>query len=175
MSALKLIINNIERTICVVFMIVDLILLSIQVIGRYVFNSSPAWTEELARYFFIWIIFIGAGYTAQNVGHIAMDAINKLYPKAVRNYAYVAGLLAIIAGSLYIAVISFDYTMGLFAQNRVSMTTGIQMGFVYLAIPLGMLSVAIRTLQSQLLPFFFPSWRHSEENLEDKLDEGRVY
>ena len=63
MSHLKRIDNLIKKveaaTACI--MIVTIVLVgTIQIIFRFLLNSSLVWTEELMRYMFVWLSFITA-------------------------------------------------------------------------------------------------------------------
>ncbi len=31
-----------------------------QVVPRYFFNYTPEWSEELARFLFVWVVFLGS-------------------------------------------------------------------------------------------------------------------
>ena len=44
-----------------------------QFISRYVFNSSIAWTEEIARYLLIYVTFLGSSLAVRNKSHIAVE------------------------------------------------------------------------------------------------------
>ena len=44
-----------------------------QVICRYIFNSSLFWAEELIRYLFIWMFFLGAAEASRVGAHVGMD------------------------------------------------------------------------------------------------------
>jgi TRAP-type C4-dicarboxylate transport system permease small subunit len=44
-----------------------------QFITRYVFNDSAAWTEEIARYELIAVVFIGAAIGVAKNNHIQVD------------------------------------------------------------------------------------------------------
>ena len=57
---LKFLNDYLEETICIILMSVMTIIIFIQVIMRYVMHNSLSWSEELARYCFIWLIYIGA-------------------------------------------------------------------------------------------------------------------
>ncbi|WP_034886289.1 TRAP transporter small permease [Gillisia sp. JM1] len=46
-----------------------------QVFSRYVLNSPSSFTEELARYLFIWIGILGAAYAAGQQTHLAIDIL----------------------------------------------------------------------------------------------------
>jgi TRAP-type C4-dicarboxylate transport system permease small subunit len=46
-----------------------------QVIWRYLFNDPLVWSEELARYLFIWISYISAWVAWKSRSHIALDAV----------------------------------------------------------------------------------------------------
>ena len=59
---LKWLDDNIELYICVFLMSFMTLLVFVQVVMRYVFNNSLSWSEELARYTFIWLIYIGISY-----------------------------------------------------------------------------------------------------------------
>ena len=39
-----------------------LIVMSAQVLWRYVFNDPIYWSEELARYLFVWLTFLAAAW-----------------------------------------------------------------------------------------------------------------
>jgi TRAP-type C4-dicarboxylate transport system permease small subunit len=49
-----------------------------QVIWRYLFNDPLVWSEELARYLFIWISYISAWVAWKSRSHIALDAVTYL-------------------------------------------------------------------------------------------------
>lgn len=51
--------NQLEAHLLVCSLIFTVILVFFQVILRYVFSSSLSWSEELARYIFIWQIWLG--------------------------------------------------------------------------------------------------------------------
>ena len=49
------------------------VLLFVNVILRYVFNAPLAWADEIARFLFTWISFVGASAAIKNKGHVAID------------------------------------------------------------------------------------------------------
>ena len=59
-NILKQIYLHIEEWVSVVFITVALILLTLQVILRFVFNTSFGWIEELSRYLYIWVIYLAS-------------------------------------------------------------------------------------------------------------------
>jgi len=49
------------------------------VVLRYVFNSGLLVSEELSRFFFIWLVFIGGIVAAQNGTHLGVDSfVNRI-------------------------------------------------------------------------------------------------
>lgn len=52
------------------------------VIMRYGFNSGIAASEDIARFLFIWMTFIGAILGVKDKAHLGMDAIVKLLPRS---------------------------------------------------------------------------------------------
>lgn len=46
---------------------------------RYVFRSGLTWSEEGARYLFVWVVFLGAIVATQERGHLAVDLITSRF------------------------------------------------------------------------------------------------
>ncbi|MDT3843841.1 MAG: TRAP transporter small permease [Bacillota bacterium] len=53
----------------------------IQIIGRYVLRIPTPWCEELARYLFIALTYVGSGRAFINGGHIGIDLVDTLVEK----------------------------------------------------------------------------------------------
>ncbi len=51
-----------------------------QVFGRYVLNSSPTWTENLALVLILYVTLIGAAVGVRDAGHIGMDSLLVMLP-----------------------------------------------------------------------------------------------
>ncbi|UWU90684.1 TRAP transporter small permease [Bradyrhizobium sp. CB1015] len=55
-----------------------------QVFGRYVLNSSPTWTENLALVLILYVTLIGAAVGVRDAGHIGMDSLLVMLSHHVR-------------------------------------------------------------------------------------------
>ena len=53
----------------------------IQFVTRYVLNDSAAWTEEIARYFLIGMVFVGATIGVVKNNHIQVDLLYRYLPR----------------------------------------------------------------------------------------------
>ena len=54
-----------------------------QFFTRYVLNNSAAWTEEIARYLLIAVVFVGAAIGVTKNNHIQVDFFYRFMPKAL--------------------------------------------------------------------------------------------
>lgn len=66
------------------------------VVLRYGFNSGITISEELSRYFFVWLTFLGAIVTFRENGHLGVDILLRVLHGRARLFCYVAGDLIII-------------------------------------------------------------------------------
>ena len=76
----------------------------IQVVARYLFESSLVFSEELSRYLFVWTVFLGLPVVAKRGGHMAVTALSgRLKGAAARAMsiaAYLVGI-AFMAGGIW--------------------------------------------------------------------------
>ena len=54
-----------------------------QVFTRYVLDDPAGWTEEIARYFLVAVVFIGAAMSVRRNNHIQVDYFYRLMPRAM--------------------------------------------------------------------------------------------
>jgi TRAP-type transport system small permease protein len=128
-----------------------------QVIFRYVFRSPLPWSEELARYCFVWIVFLGATLGLERGVHIGVDILTILLPQRLQHLLLRFNQLLILGFALFIVVASLAVLEA--NQLQYSPALGLQMAKVYLAIPLGMLVMGLIVLGK-----LFPG-RHSDTTL----------
>ena len=103
------------------------------VIARYYLSASLAWSEEVARFMLIWLVFIGAVLAYVNDEHLGLDIIVRLFPRRIRyGLAVVADLLILVALYLVIhggAVLMRD------SWEWGSPATDTPYGYVYTVVP----------------------------------------
>ena len=55
-----------------------------QVIGRYVFNDTPTWAESGAVLLVLYVTMLGMAVGVRDAGHIGLESLLVLVPEAVR-------------------------------------------------------------------------------------------
>ena len=148
MKVLKFLDENIESIICVVLLACMSILIVTQVFFRYVLQNSLSWSEELARYMFIWLIYIGISYGVKMRKHICVDAVYAAMPKKVKPFYGIIGDLLFLAFAVLVVYYGIDVMQQVTAQGQVSPASHMPMGIVYSAPWVGMILTSIRLIQN---------------------------
>lgn len=121
--------------ISVAAMSLMLLLIFSQVIFRYCFGHTFEWSEELARFLFVWVVFLGSALIMGESGHLAVKLLpNKfkgtffgLILETITNIcSHTFILILIIQGSKMTRVMTFQEAPGL----------GISMSWVYMILPI---------------------------------------
>lgn len=140
--------SMIENAVIILGLSAMFLILLAQVIMRYVFSHPLTWSEEAARYIFVYVSFIGISYAYRQKGHIRMEVVVNLFPQAVRRGLEVLINLGTIALFCYMIPFSFRF-IGIQAGVKAT-ATHIPMSIVYTALPLGMALSCVRLLISSL-------------------------
>jgi TRAP-type C4-dicarboxylate transport system permease small subunit len=116
-----------------------------QIIMRYIFNNAPSWTEEAARYLFIWSSFIAAGMGVREHIHIGIDAVVNVLPPPMRRLTQY--VVALIIFALGVFLTWYGWKVVGITYSQLSPAMGFPIGIVYSAAPcLGMLMVLFSIL-----------------------------
>jgi TRAP-type transport system small permease protein len=114
-----------------------------QVVFRYVIGYSLYWSEEAARYLFVWISFLGAVLALGKGVHIGMDVIVEKLPGRVRKGVLLFSDLSVLAFLGFLTVKGTMWAM----ENMIQRSPALQvsMGLIFLAIPVGACLMGIVT------------------------------
>ncbi len=85
-----------DKTIALIFGVIVSIMF-IQVVFRYIFNNSLSWSEELIRFLFVWLTFLGGALAINNKSHIAVEFFIELLPVKYLKYTKIFNLILITA------------------------------------------------------------------------------
>jgi TRAP-type C4-dicarboxylate transport system permease small subunit len=108
----------------------------LQFFTRYVLNDSLAWTEEIARYGLMWVVFIGGAMVTRRNTHIAVELLsNVVNPGPVRSalLAFVDFVKLAFLGLL--AFISWTITERMHQQRMT--VFDLPMSYVYAGVAFG--------------------------------------
>ncbi len=107
-----------------------------QVFARYVLNHSLFWSEELARYLFIWLVFLSAAIVLRQDRHIQVTAFVDMLPVSIRRAIIILGDLLMLGFVLVVFVESIRLANMVWTVLTAAME--IPWTLVYLGILLGM-------------------------------------
>lgn|SRR5699024_439595 len=170
MKVLKWLDEHFEEYILIALSIFTVVIIFSQVVMRYVFNSSLSWSEEIARYGFIWLIYIGVSYGVKKRKHLRVDAITMLFEeKGTAVIKMIANILFLIF-ALVIAYYGLDIVTKI---TRESAALQIPMEYVYASLAFGMILTSIRLIQNVIIDYKDIK-NPSEKNEGDEVEGGRL-
>jgi len=122
------------------------VVVAYQVFSRYVeFVPRFFWTEEVARFSFIWMLFLGAAVAVRRQSHFVIDLIPRRWDARAGRAIDVLVLLIVIGVAVAMVAGGVHFVeMGL---RRISTVSGIALAWIYLAIPVAALSMIAFALE----------------------------
>lgn len=88
-------INRAEEAIICILLVLTTLLVFVDVVMRFGFNTGFMWSQELTLHMSAWFVLFGASYGLKVGSHIGMDAFVKLFPRNGRRF--LTGIGAILA------------------------------------------------------------------------------
>lgn len=161
MNQLRNIINKFTEWLACTILAIMTVLVTWQVITRFVFKAPSSVTEALAKYLFVWLVLITAAYVVGKREHMAIEFFVTRY--SFRTRAVLESIVEICI-FLFSAVV-LTYGGGYIAMNAMCQTDSalsIPMGIVYLSLPI-----------SGVLSMFYSVCNMVEDIKEFKLGEAK--
>ena len=117
-----------------------------QVVTRYLGITVFDGIEEVPRYLFIWLIMIGGASAMQRGEHTVLDYfVGRCGP---RMQAVILVLTTAVGLGLFFVLIKLSVTLVPNAQFQTSAGLGLPLGYVYAAVPVGAVLIALPMLRT---------------------------
>ncbi len=125
------------------------LIITVQVFGRYVLNSSPVWAEQAALLILIWCVFIAAAAGMREGFHIRIAAIVDRLPNSLRVPANLVS--NVVVAFFGVAMIVFGLELAFATWHHVIPTLGIPRGFAYIPISISGLLITLFSIERQFI------------------------
>ena len=117
------------KLVVVLCLAVMVVLVFGNVVLRYGFNSGITVSEELSRWFFVWMTFLGAVVAMRDHGHLGVDSLVKVLPAIGKKTCLVASHLLMLFATLL-------FLKGSWVQTEINLgttapATGFSLAWVY--------------------------------------------
>ncbi len=139
--------DHLEESICSLLLAVMSVVIFLQVLGR-TFGFNIAWNEELARYLYIWLIYLGCAYAVKMRRHIRVE-LTLLVLK--RRGHFIIGLISNVLFLIFAVVVACESVPILkkmhFVRKQFSPALNLPMAYAVGSVFCGFVLVSIRLVQ----------------------------
>lgn len=149
---------SVAKALIVAISVVMVVVTLAQVVFRYVIAAPLPWSEELARYCFVWIVFLGGAVGLSRGIHLGVDLFVNALPAHLRRGldAVTSALIAGFAATVIYASLPV-LNMNMFQRSP---ALGLQMSYIYVAIPISMTLIFLICVE-RVLNYLFS--KHEQE------------
>lgn len=148
MSVIKKINQHLEEYIAASLLILMTLLIFYQILSRFIFNVSLAWSEESARYAFIWLIYISAALAVKKREHIRVEIGLHFLKGKYKEMAFIISDVVFLIFSIVLCKDGIFLVQTIANHGQVSPALGFSMDYIYLIIPLGYGLMTFRLIQN---------------------------
>jgi C4-dicarboxylate transporter DctQ subunit len=157
--------NRLEEAVLTFGLLGLAIMCFIEVMSRYLFNHSFTWYEEFARYFMVFLTFLGASLGVKYGLHFSMDYVVTRVSSRWGNFLRV--LTNLISGVLFatVAWLAWEHAWKIKGFGTTSAAMGLPMFWAYLPVAIFSATMALR--------FFYQVLRHGLAMLRNEPLGGK--
>lgn len=131
----------IERVFLSAMFVFMLMVLLLQIISRYIFNSPVIWTDEITTLLQVSLAFLGIGYGIRKKSHVELSGFYDRFPETVQHIITIVTNLFIIWCLYCIIKEGFFYADQQWAIK--TMTTRFMNGYFFICVPIGLIEAVV--------------------------------
>lgn len=139
--------GNLEKYFCAFIVAVMVVCLGAQVFFRFVLEAALTWSEELSRFAFVWVIYLGASMAAMERSHIRVTAPQLLLPAKYRHYATLLADFIWVLFNLFFAYHGILQVKHMLRFTFISPAMQWNTALIYGIIPIGFVLMSFRIVQ----------------------------
>lgn len=141
----RILFGTLEKLLMVILALMVVLIFG-NVVLRYGFNSGITLSEELSRFLFVWLIFIGAFLTLRDRAHLGVNGLVRAMPFKAQRVVRVGGDLATLVCCYLLGVGAWHQVVD--NLENYSPVAGIPLGWVYLSCVLCCIGMGLLTIRT---------------------------
>ena len=153
---LKKIWYHLEEFILLPILVFQLGLICVLVVLRYGFSYSLSWSEELARYLFVWLMWLGVSYAARNRTHLRVTMIRDKLPTKVGAALELIVTLVWLAFGIWVVYKGIQMVQSILQFKQVSAALKLPMQYAYAGVPVGASLMCLRLIENLYHDYISP-------------------
>lgn len=135
---------NVVLFICKILLIVDILITSVAVAGRYIpFIPDPAWSEEVVLSLMAYMAVLSAALAIRRKAHIRMTALDRYLPDRLINFLDMFSDLAVMALGFVMIFVGWKYAVKIGSRGSYISIPQLSRFWMYIPIPLAGLAMVI--------------------------------
>ncbi|WP_367568328.1 TRAP transporter small permease [Lacrimispora sp.] len=135
--------------LCKLLLIVDILITSFSVVGRYVpFIPDPAWSEEVVLTCMAYMAVLSAALAIRRGAHIRMTAFDQYLPKRVLTILDIVSDIAILILAIIMITVGWKYAIGLGSKGTYVSMPMVSRFWMYFPVPLAGAAMLVFELES---------------------------
>ena len=121
------------RSLCKIMIFLQVVCVTVVVVGRYIFNTTPPWGEELTLFCLVWLSLLGASLPIRDGSHLRITMLD--------HKIHLKGLLAldilcdVVIAFFSVAIIISGISMTKQVSGSILYGMHISKGFLYASVP----------------------------------------
>ena len=165
--ALRRLYRDLEQYFCAFLMVLMVSCLGAQVFFRFVLNASLTWSEELSRFAFIWLVYMGAVLGAKERIHIRVTAFHRLLPAPIRGWTTPLADVLWVSINLVFAWQGALQVGHLLRFSYISPALQWNMAVIYSVVPIGFALMSFRIIEG-----YWRDWRRGTLGQPPETPDG---
>ncbi len=142
--------DKIEVTLIILLFAFMVIISGFTVFSRYFLSFTFSWAEQITRVMFVWLTFAGISWAGLLGHHMRVNLLSKFLGKNGRYLMWIGDFITVVFG-LYMAYKIYGILMTNYRREQVfSAMPWMPVWIMYLAGVLGMIGLAVRTIQRNI-------------------------
>lgn len=147
MKLIRALDKHFEPVLIVTGVALIIFVISLQIVLRY-FDNSISWAEELARYLFVWVIYLSISYAIRDNRHIRIEAAINLLPFTLKLICLIISDMIFIFYSCLVVYYGAHIIQRSIELGQISSGLEVPVAVLYGSIVLGGILNVIRLIQS---------------------------
>jgi TRAP-type C4-dicarboxylate transport system permease small subunit len=140
-AALRKFLDGFVNSLGIVLFSMIFLVVLLQIVLRWIFRSPLSWGDELPRYLYIWVCFIGWVYATRNRTHIVITALMNALPSFLKKVLYIFNNSLLIFFAFVMVI--YGTSMTLRSVNSPTVTLFFGFAFIYGAAPFSGLMIIL--------------------------------